>query len=85
MKQLIRRKKWEGRLTFFSRILYCLDMDTSFDSDDDDFDGDDDDFDDDFDKDNDGFSDEYEELMGSDPHDPTDLPFYPYEDIIFII
>ena len=53
-------------------------MDTPFDSDDDDFDGDDD-FDNDFDKDDDGFSDEYEELMGSDPHDPTDLPFYPPE------
>jgi hypothetical protein len=54
-------------------------MDNSFDSDDDDFDGDDDDFDNDFDKDGDGFSDDYEELMGSDPQDPTDLPFYPPE------
>ena len=61
-------------------------MDTPFDSDDDDFDGDDDDSDGDdndfdpiIDSDSDGFSDEYEELMGSDPHDPTDLPFYPPE------
>ncbi|MHA2288793.1 MAG: hypothetical protein ACXABG_08395 [Promethearchaeota archaeon] len=54
-------------------------MNISFNSDDDDFDGDDDDFDNDFDKDDDGFSDEYEELMGSDPLDPTDLPFYPPE------
>jgi len=54
-------------------------MDTTFDSDDDDFDGDDDGFDDDFDSDDDGFSDDYEELMGSDPQDPTDLPFYPPE------
>ena len=53
-------------------------MDTTFDSDDDDSDGDDD-FDDDFDTDDDGFSDDYEELMGSDPQDPTDLPFYPPE------
>ena len=61
-------------------------METSFDNDDDDFDGDDDyddDLDDDFDgvidSDGDGFSDEYEELLGSDPQDPTDLPFYPPE------
>ena len=54
-------------------------MGTPFNSDDDDFDGDDDEFDNDFNKDDDGFSDEYEELMGSDPLDPTDLPFYPPE------
>ena len=43
---------------------------------------DEDDFDDgDFDRDSDGdgFSDAYEELIGSDPHDPTDLPFDPIE------
>ena len=60
-------------------------MDTSYDSDDNDFDGDDDfdddddDFDEVYDADDDGFSDAYEELMGSDPQDPTDLPFYPPE------
>ncbi|NHJ20673.1 MAG: hypothetical protein EAX91_07025 [Candidatus Lokiarchaeota archaeon] len=56
-------------------------METSFDNDDDDFDGDDDDddFDGVIDSDGDGFSDEYEELLGSDPQDPTDLPFYPPE------
>ena len=62
-------------------------MDTSFDNDDDDFDGDDDiddednDFDGDKDSDEDGFTDAYEEFIGSDPQDPTDLPFYPYEEI----
>jgi len=60
-------------------------MDTSFDEDND-FDGDDDDdddndFDEVFDSDEDEFSDTYEEFIGSDPHDPTDLPFYPYEDL----
>jgi hypothetical protein len=57
-------------------------MDTSFDEDDDIEDDDEDnDFDSVKDSDEDGFSDDYEELLGSDPHDPTDLPFYPYEDI----
>ena len=60
-------------------------MDTSFDedddSDDDDSNDDDNDFDEVFDSDKDGFSDTYEEFIGSDPHDPTDLPFYPYEDL----
>jgi hypothetical protein len=51
-------------------------MDMPFDKDDgDDFD--DGDFD--GDSDGDGFSDAYEELIGSDPHDPTDLPFDPIE------
>jgi hypothetical protein len=53
-------------------------MNTSFDNDDDD----DDDFDQVKDSDEDGFSDAYEEFIGSDPQDPTDLPFYPYEEII---
>ena len=66
-------------------------MDTSFDNDDDgsdgddDFDNGDDDYEENFDEvldsDGDGFSDDYEEFIGSDPKDPTDLPFYPYEDI----
>lgn len=60
-------------------------MNTSYDKDDD-FDSEDDDDDDDFDQvkdsDEDGFSDAYEEFIGSDPQDPTDLPFYPYEEII---
>ena len=61
-------------------------MNTSFDKNDDfDSDDEDDDDDDDFDQvkdsDEDGFSDAYEEFIGSDPQDPTDLPFYPYEDI----
>ncbi|NVM44558.1 MAG: hypothetical protein HWN79_06555 [Candidatus Lokiarchaeota archaeon] len=69
-------------------------MNTSFNNDDDSFD--DEDGDDDFDNedgdsdnefdgvkdsDEDGFSDAYEEFIGSDPQDPTDLPFYPYEDL----
>ncbi len=57
-------------------------MDTSFDEDDDDdSDDDDNDFDEVTDSDNDGFSDSYEKFIGSDPQDPTDLPFYPYEDL----
>jgi len=58
-------------------------MDISFDKDDDfdDSDDDDNDFDEVVDSDDDGFSDDYEEFIGSDPHDPTDLPFYPYEDL----
>jgi len=60
-------------------------MDTSFDEDDDfdddDSDGEDNDFDGVKDSDEDGFSDDYEEFIGSDPQDPTDLPFYPYEDL----
>ncbi len=60
-------------------------MDTSFDEDDDfdDEDSDDDDNESDGvrDTDGDGFSDDYEELIGSDPQDPTDVPFYPYEDL----
>ena len=55
-------------------------MDTSFDEDDD-SDDDDNDFDEVIDSDKDGFSDTYEEFIGSDPHDPTDVPFYPYEDL----
>ena len=85
MNCLIKSKKLDERVTFFSRILYFLDMDTPFDSDDDfddvddDSDDDDNDYDDVYDSDDDGFSDEYEELLGSDPQDPTDLPFYPPE------
>jgi len=60
-------------------------MDMSFDEDDDvnDDDSDDDDNESDgvIDSDEDGFSDDYEEFIGSDPQDPTDLPFYPYEDL----
>ena len=70
-------------VTFFSRIYYLLGMDASFDEDDDfdDDDSDEDDFDGVRDTDGDGFSNDYEELIGSDPQDPTDLPFYPYEDL----
>ena len=60
-------------------------MDMSFDEDDDvnDDDSNDDDNESDgvIDSDEDGFSDDYEEFIGSDPQDPTDLPFYPYEDL----